>query len=109
LQIPADITPGAVLHGAATLGLAGPGAKSSRQVSATLTVSSEPIKADQGFDDLSSYSRLTWLNSDYAIDEEVVAPFTPLSVATTTGLSVVGFFLFSAIFNRKMQKLPLFP
>ena len=48
-----------------------------------LTVSSEPVSATQGFSDSLSYSRLSWLNSKYAIDDEVVAPYTPLQVDGT--------------------------
>ena len=81
VNVPTTVNPGSVLRGTATIGLKATGsATTTKSVAVALTVSSEPVSATQGFSDLSSYSRLSWLNSKYAIDDEVVAPYTPLQV-----------------------------
>ena len=84
VKIPTTLQPETVLSGTATLGLEGAAGRSTaRQVSVALTVSAESVSYDQGFSDLQSYSRLSWLNSKYAIDDEVIAPFTALQVASS--------------------------
>lgn len=88
LQVPDSLEPGTVLHGTATLstvlsdaaGSSEQSLSSSQTVTATLTVSQEPVSITHGFDDLQSYARLAWLNSKLAIDDEVVKPFIPLQV-----------------------------
>lgn len=84
VRVPDTVKPGTVLSGAASVGLTGVvgTTATTQEVSVALTVSGAPVSADQGFSNLSSYSRLSWLNSKYAIDDDVVAPFTPLQVAT---------------------------
>eukprot|EP01048_Picozoa_sp_COSAG05_P015088 COSAG05_NODE_1778_length_4099_cov_2.396000_1_plen_958_part_00 len=101
LQIPASLAPGTILRGSAeltvsvamagsgsadsgatTLGATAPSSMSSSQtVTAALTVSAKPVSTSHGYDDLQSYARLNWLNSKLAIDDEVVAPYTPLQLA----------------------------
>ena len=78
VELPTTLAPGTVLQGNATLAFEGEGTKGTREVSVALTVSSEPPSTDQGFSNLQNYSRLAWLNSKYAIDDEVVAPYGPL-------------------------------
>ena len=82
VEVPTAVEPNTVLRGTATLGLhkAAGTAATTKDVSVALTVSAEPVSVDQGFSNLSSYSRLSWLNSKYAIDDEVVAPYTALQV-----------------------------
>ena len=109
VEIPPTLAPGTVLHGAATLstlglaGTVGVGEReggggvgksagggeggdggvpaTSREVSVVLTVgAAAPVADGERFADLESYARLAWLDSKYAIDDEVVAPYTPLRV-----------------------------
>ena len=82
VKVPTTVKPNTVLSGTATLGLEGAAGRTAttKDVSVALTVSAEPISVDHGFSNLSSYSRLSWLNSKYAIDDEVVAPYTALKV-----------------------------
>jgi hypothetical protein len=81
VHIPATVSPGTILRGVATLGLdSADGRHTSRLIGTALTIGGQPASPDQGFSDLESYTRLSWLNSKYAIDEEVVAPYTALVV-----------------------------
>ena len=88
LQVPDSLVPGTVLHGTATLatvladtaGSSEQSQSSSQTITATLTVSQQPVSVTHGYDDLQSYARLAWLNSKLAIDDEVVKPFIPLQV-----------------------------
>jgi hypothetical protein len=73
--------------------------RGAREVSVALTVSSEPPSADRGFSVLQNYSRLAWLNSKYAIDDEVVAPYLPLELVSTADAS--GFSV--ELLNRKVR------
>lgn len=49
----------------------------------SLTVAGEPI-ANAGTDDLWRMARLSWLDSTLGLDDEVIAPFTPIEVAGAT-------------------------
>lgn len=53
------------------------------QISITLTVSGSVLK-DHGDSDLWNYSRLRWLDSTLALDEEVTAPYIPLQISANT-------------------------
>jgi hypothetical protein len=93
------VAPGTVLRGNTTLSFEGEGVRGAREVSVALTVSSEPPSADRGFSVLQNYSRLAWLNSKYAIDDEVVAPYLPLELVSTVDAS--GFSV--ELLNRKVR------
>lgn len=110
VEIPTTVKPNTVLRGAAMLGLqkAAGTTATTKHVSVALTVSAEPVSVDQGFSNLSSYSRLSWLNSKYAIDDEVVAPYTALQVGGggggagfSTESSGGGFFV--GLLNRQVR------
>ena len=101
VELPTTVAPGTILQGNTTLAFEGEGVKGTKQVSVVLTVSSEPPSTDQGFSVLQNYSRLAWLNSKYAIDDEVVAPYLPLKLASTAGAAdAAGFSV--ELLNRRV-------
>ena len=57
---------------------------------------------DKGFSNLTSYSRLSWLNSKYAIDDEVVAPYTPLQVGSAGAADMAGGGFGVDLLNRRV-------
>ena len=85
VNIPTAAAIGAVVRGTATLtSVDENGISKSQSVHTELTVSDAAVSADHGFGDLHKYARLAWLNSKLAIDDEVVAPYTPVQAATTS-------------------------
>ena len=79
VQIPLGAVPGAYQ---ATLTFLPPGAEPSR-VRLALTVSPQTLE-DGGVGDLWRQARLKWLDSTLGLDDEVVAPYTPLSASGAT-------------------------
>ena len=79
VQIPKDATPG---NYQATFTLRPRDAEAST-VKLSLAVSSEVIE-DDGTNELWRYARLKWLDSTIGLDDEVVAPYTPLEVQDRT-------------------------
>ena len=79
VQIPADAAPGAY-RGKVVVRAAG---LPERSVDLTLNVS-ERTAAASGDNDPARLSRLRWLDSRLAMDDEIVAPFTPLQVGDGT-------------------------
>ena len=79
VQIPADAAPGAY-RGKVVVRAAG---LPERSVALTLDVS-ERTAAASGDNDPARLSRLRWLDSRLAMDDEIVAPFTPLQVGDGT-------------------------
>lgn len=75
VQIPRDALPG-VYSGTVTLSVAN---APSTAVALTLTVAATVLE-DGGDADLWRLSRLRWLDSTIALDDEVVRPYTPLAV-----------------------------
>ena len=69
-------------------------------MSVALTVNNDPPSTDQGFSNLQNYSRLAWLNSKYAIDDEVVTPYLPLKLASTADAAAAGFSV--ELLNRRV-------
>lgn len=80
------------------------GESASRAIHTTLTVSAAPVSKDRGYGNLEQYSRLAWLNSKLAIDDEVVAPYTALTV--TSSPSPAGS-LFIELLNRRVTLGPI--
>ncbi len=76
LQVPADAAPGEY-RGTVTIVPAG---LPPTAVSVTVAVSDHPI-AVAGDDEPWRHSRLRWLDSTLAVDDEVIAPYTPVEVA----------------------------
>ncbi|MCP4638797.1 MAG: hypothetical protein GY851_00115, partial [bacterium] len=75
VDIPSNASPG-VYEGALTLAYAN---AEPAEVAVTLTVS-DGVLEDRGDSDLWRHARLRWLDSTLALDDEVIAPFTPLNV-----------------------------
>lgn len=75
VQIPAEAPPGTAR---ATVTVAADGVPG-RSVDVELTIG-ETVLADGGVSDLGRLARLKWLNSTIGLDDEVTAPFTPLTV-----------------------------
>ncbi len=75
VQIPRAARPGQYV-GSVTVG---PRGLTSRRIALRLTVSKN-VLADTGDGDPWRHSRLRWLNSRLAFDDDVVAPYTPLRV-----------------------------
>lgn len=46
-----------------------------------LVKTTETIIGEEQFDDIHSLRRLVWLNSDYAINNEIINPFTPVQIS----------------------------
>jgi len=84
VQIPEDAEPG-LYRGSVTITPAGTAAKS---VSLEIEVSPEPVTA-AGDDEPWRHSRLRWLDSRIAFDDELVKPFTPVEVEGNT-VSILG-------------------
>lgn len=84
VQVPESATPG-IYAGTVTITPKGQGPTPIR---VTLTVSSTVINA-AGDDNPSLMSRLRWLDSTLAEDDEIVKPYTPMSVEGNT-VSVLG-------------------
>ncbi len=82
--VPRDARPGAY-EGPLTLK---PANAPSTQVTLRLTVLDE-VSPDGGVGNVSNHSRLAWLNSRIGLDDEVVAPYTPVEVSGNT-LRVLG-------------------
>jgi len=59
-----------------------------RPIRVTLRITPDTI-VNRGDDDPSRLTRLRWLNSQLAADDEVVAPYTPLRLAGNT-VSLLG-------------------
>ncbi|MBQ8657675.1 MAG: hypothetical protein IJ506_00900 [Clostridia bacterium] len=47
-------------------------------------ITTDAVADDAQFNDIYSLRRLVWLNSDYAIDDEIPAPFLPVSASDKT-------------------------
>jgi len=75
IQVPSEIRSGQY-RGVVSVSARG---LSARKVKISLDVSPE-VLTDSGDDDPNMLSRLRWLDSDIAIDDEPVAPFTPMEV-----------------------------
>jgi hypothetical protein len=75
LKVPSDIPPGDY-SGLVKVDSQGAG---TRTVKLRLTVSAEALE-DAGDSEPWRHSRLRWLNSRLALDEELIAPYTPLEV-----------------------------
>ena len=84
VQVPEDAAPGAY---AANVTVA-PAGLPATAVPVTLDVSPEAI-ADHGDDDPWRMSRLRWLDSTIAVDDDLVAPYTPVTIDGRT-LGVLG-------------------
>jgi hypothetical protein len=84
IQVPPGIPPGAY-QGEATVLAKG---MQSQKVKIALDVQPDVLK-DAGDSDPSKYSRLRWLDSTIAIDDEPVTPFTPMTVSGRT-ISCLG-------------------
>jgi len=84
IQVPQGIQPGAY-QGEATVLAKG---LKAQKVKIVLNVQPDELK-DSGDGDPSRYSRLRWLDSTIAIDDEPVAPFTPMGVSGRT-ISCLG-------------------
>jgi len=84
VQIPKDLPPGE-FRARVTIQ---PTGLPARSIDLRLSVQPDPI-ADSGDNEPSRQSRLRWLDSNLARDNEVVRPFTPLHVAKHT-LSLLG-------------------
>jgi hypothetical protein len=54
-----------------------------------LPASGQPVP-DNGFDDIYNMSRLAWLNSAFGLDDNVTAPFTPVTVNASSGPLAIG-------------------
>jgi hypothetical protein len=79
VQVPSDVSPGDY-HGALTFQ---PKNAPARSVQLSLTVSPRAIE-NHGDNDLWRQARLRWLDSTIGLDDEVVAPYTPLTVRGRT-------------------------
>jgi hypothetical protein len=76
VQIPLDAPPG-IYHGSVTVIASG---DASESMGITLNVES-PRRPDSGDDEPWRHSRLRWLDSRLAMDDEIVSPFDPVKVA----------------------------
>lgn len=83
-QVPEDLPPGEY-RGRVTIQ---PSGLPSQSVEIVLTVSAGTM-ADSGDDEPWRHSRLRWLNSTLAFDDEIVRPFTPVRV-TGNRIKVLG-------------------
>jgi len=84
VQIPEDAAPG-TYRGQMTIAPVGMPAQS---VNLAITVGPNLI-ADSGDDEPWRHSRLRWLDSQLAVDDEIVCPYTPMRVAQGT-ISILG-------------------
>lgn len=84
VQVPKNCAPGKY-EGVVTIQAAG---CPSQQVHLALTVAGAPL-ADHGDSKPSQQSRLRWLDSTLAQDDDVIRPYTPIKVAGNT-LSLLG-------------------
>ncbi|MFA5056931.1 MAG: glycoside hydrolase domain-containing protein [Opitutaceae bacterium] len=84
IQVPRDATPG-TYEGALAVA---PENAPETTVKLSLDVSGKTL-ADAGDSELWRHSRLRWLDSKIGLDDEVVAPFTPIAVTGRT-LGVLG-------------------
>lgn len=79
VDVPADVPAGAYRGVVAIHPQNGPSA----EVSFSLTIRPE-VLADRGDSELWRHSRLRWLDSTLGIDDDVVAPYTPLTINDRT-------------------------
>ena len=84
VDVPADAAPG-VYSGAATVTAAG---RSPAEVRLAITIS-ERVVADGGASEPWKQTRLKWLDSTLGQDNQVIAPYTPLSV-TGSSIGLLG-------------------
>ena len=84
VQVPANLTPGKFTG---SVGISEAGGET-RQIALNLTVSGHRVR-NHGDDDPYRMSRLRWLNSRLAIDDGIVAPYTPIKIAGNR-LSILG-------------------
>lgn len=84
VQVPANSSPG-TFNGHITVS---DSQGERKQIPFALTVSDHPIR-NGGDDDPYRMSRLRWLNSRLAIDDGIVAPYTPIKIAANH-LSILG-------------------
>ncbi len=75
LQVPEDAAPG-VYRGLVEVAAANAPAT---RIELAITVTDQ-VLADSGDNDLDSYARLRWLDSTIALDDEIVRPYTPVTV-----------------------------
>jgi hypothetical protein len=83
VDIPAGITPGVYRGSVEALNQS-----SGRRISIELTVL-PGILADRGDSNPAMHSRMRWLNSDIAVDDGVIPPYTPIEIEGRT-LKILG-------------------